>query len=154
MTAAVPATKPRPKVTVETAQHILWVLGDRNLGVDGGHFVNRLLATVSAADLANREKLQAAFPELVDPFVAAQHTTWGLDWLRAVVKRDLDRFDAQLDLPTDLPAGYAEHQGQAVPLPDQYVITKCQRKGPAGEQCVFPPGHAGLHAPSAGRRWV
>ncbi|MDQ1127604.1 hypothetical protein QE428_002637 [Microbacterium sp. SORGH_AS 505] len=158
----VAATLPRIEINVWTARHVLHYLGDHNRGVDGGHFVNRLLATASAADEVNREKLRVAFPELVVAYLAAQYTSWGLDWLRAVVGLDLDAESVEVELPDSghLPAGHMQvgRHGEVVSIPPargrRYVITECSAAGPEGRHCTLPPAHDGPHSATVGRRWA
>lgn len=84
-------------VSVKVAQHVLWHFGDRNLGIEGGHFVSRLLVLASAADQENLEKLGQEWPEYVIAFRAVTSQQWGLDWLRAIVKAELDGEEFGLD---------------------------------------------------------
>lgn len=90
----------RPVITVQVARHVLWHFGDTNLGVDGGHFITRLLATASAADTENIEKLRLGFPELIAAWESVARRPWGLDWLRGIVKAD----DAHAELGLDFAA--------------------------------------------------
>lgn len=69
---------------VDVARHVLFKAGDA-LGVDGGHFVNALLATIDRADLANRRKLAGEFAEYVSAWLAAKDAA-GLESLRQLVK--------------------------------------------------------------------
>lgn len=87
----------RPVVTVRTARHVLHHFGDTNLGVDGGHFVTRLLATASAADTENIEKLRLGFPELIAAWESVARRPWGLDWLRGIVKAEDEARELALD---------------------------------------------------------
>jgi hypothetical protein len=79
--------KKTPAVSVEVAQHVLWHFGDRELGQEPGSFTTRLLRTIAVADTGNRERLRLAFPEQVEAFVAVQLQSWGLEWLRGLVKK-------------------------------------------------------------------
>lgn len=88
---------PRPVVTVAVARAVLFHFGDTNLGLDGGHFVTRLLATASAADTENIEKLRLGFPELIAAWESVARRPWGLDWLRGIVKANDDRVELGLD---------------------------------------------------------
>lgn len=71
-------------LSVDVARHVLFKAGDA-LGVDGGHFVNALLATIDRADLANRRKLATEFPAYVSAWLAAKDAA-GLESLRQLVK--------------------------------------------------------------------
>lgn len=79
----------KPTVSLEVARHVLWHFGDEELGVRPGSFVERLLATCSAADLGNLARLESAFPELVYAWRCVAREPWGLEWLRSKVKRSL-----------------------------------------------------------------
>lgn len=84
-------------ISVDVAQAVLWRFGDTNLGVDPGSFVSRLLATLGVADPENREKLRAAFPELVRTWELAACTPFGVETLRAIVKGHLDAAETGID---------------------------------------------------------
>lgn len=88
----------RPVISLEVARHVLAHFGDTGLGVQPGHFVARLLVLASAADPENSEKLRAGWPEYIAAFEAVSRKPWGLDWLRGIVKADLDARDHGLDL--------------------------------------------------------
>ncbi len=87
----------RPTISLEVAQHVLWHFGDTNLGIEPGSFRARLMVAASAADLENFARLQIGFPELMAAFDAVKREPWGLDWLRGIVKADLDGRDRGLD---------------------------------------------------------
>lgn len=87
----------RPVISLEVARHVLFHFGDTGLGVQPGHFVSRLLVLASSADTENLEKLRAGWPEYVAAFEAVSRKPWGLDWLRGIVKADLDKRDLGLD---------------------------------------------------------
>lgn len=91
------AMEARPVITLEVARQVLYHFGDSNLGQQPGHFVQRLLMLVSAADAENFEKLRAGWPEYVAAFEAVARKPWGLDWLRGIVKADLDARERGLD---------------------------------------------------------
>lgn len=91
----------RPVITVDVARHVLWHFGDTNLGVDGGHFVNRLLATASAADTENVERLRLGFPVLIAAWESVARRPWGLDWLRGIVKAHDEGAELGLDFAMD-----------------------------------------------------
>ncbi|WP_022886410.1 hypothetical protein [Glaciibacter superstes] len=74
-------------VSVEVAQHVLWHFGDRQLGQEPGSFTIRLLRAIAAADQGNKARLRQGFPELVEAFTAVQQESWGMDWLRSIVKK-------------------------------------------------------------------
>jgi 2-oxo-4-hydroxy-4-carboxy--5-ureidoimidazoline (OHCU) decarboxylase len=74
---------------VDVMQHVLWFFGDRTYGVEPGSFRSRLMLTVSAADLENREALRRAFPELVRAMDFVQHETLGFEQMREQAARAL-----------------------------------------------------------------
>jgi hypothetical protein len=77
-----------PDVTVIVAQHVLWHLGDENLGVQPGDFVKRLLRLMAVADSDNEVALTATFPGYAEAFFAWKHSKpWAIDWLRDKVKK-------------------------------------------------------------------
>lgn len=84
-------------VTLKVARAVLWHFGDTNLGTDPGHFVSRLLGTVSAADDENLALLRGAYPDLIGAWEKVAREPWGLDWLRGVVKDFLDGSELALD---------------------------------------------------------
>jgi hypothetical protein len=84
-------------IPVDVAQSVLWHFGDSNLGQQPGSFVSRLLVTLGAADEENREKLRAAFPELVRTWELAALHPFGVETLRAIVKGQLDAAEAGID---------------------------------------------------------
>ncbi|MDQ7877321.1 hypothetical protein Q9R08_04955 [Microbacterium sp. QXD-8] len=71
----------------QTVQHLLWYEGDTNLGLDGGHFVNRLIHLIKAADEDNRDWIATQFPEYVHGVEIIIHAHWALDWMRGLAKR-------------------------------------------------------------------
>lgn len=87
----------RPVISLEVAQRVLYHFGDTNLGVEAGGFFSALLVAISRADLLNRARLAEAFPEDVAAVAAVKDQPWGLDWLRGIVKADLDARDRGLD---------------------------------------------------------
>lgn len=87
----------RPTISLETAQRVLWAFGDTNLGVEPGGFFSALHVAIQRADTENRARLAAAFPEDVAAVEAVKIQPWGLDWLRGIVKADLDARDRGLD---------------------------------------------------------
>lgn len=89
---------------MKVAQHVLWFFGDVNLGVDGGHFAQRLFALMSSADEENFEKLQSLWPEEAKALRAVQREPWGLDWLRSIVKAALDGRELGLDFLSEVTA--------------------------------------------------
>lgn len=90
-------TVPAPAIPLDVARHVLNWFGDTNLGLDGGTYVNRLLALVSCADEVHFEQLRTIEPTYVYAFEAVSRKPWGLEWLRGVVKADLDHTDLGLD---------------------------------------------------------
>lgn len=87
----------RPVVSLDVARSVLWHFGDTNLGVQPGHFVQRLLVLASAADEENLELLRAGWPTYISAWEAVARKPWGLDWLRSLVKAELDGAEAGLD---------------------------------------------------------
>ena len=87
----------RPTISLETAQRVLWAFGDTNLGVEPGGFFSALHVAIQRADTENRARLAVAFPEDVAAVDAVKMQAWGLDWLRGIVKSDLDNRDRGLD---------------------------------------------------------
>jgi hypothetical protein len=71
--------------TLDDIRMVLWHVGDRVLGTQPGHFTERILWAVSAADEANRDKLAREWPTWVYLAVFAR-TTAGLDTLRTIAK--------------------------------------------------------------------
>lgn len=82
----------------DTVRHLLHYEGDTGLGIDGGHFVNRLIHLVKSADEDNREWLAERFPEYVAGVELLMRAHWALEWMRTLVKRD----DAGLDMGDEL----------------------------------------------------
>ena len=87
----------RPTISLEAAQRVLWAFGDTNLGVEPGGFFSALHVAIQRADTVNRSRLAVAFPEDVAAVTAVKTEPWGLDWLRGIVKADLDARDHGLD---------------------------------------------------------
>lgn len=84
-------------VAIDDVRHVLWHFGDRNLGEQPGHFIERLLWAASSADADNLAKLREAFPELIDAWTTVARQPWGLDYFRALAKAELDRAEQGLD---------------------------------------------------------
>lgn len=87
----------RPVISLEVAQHVLWHFGDTNLGVEPGGFWAAQFVAMTRADLSNLARLRVAFPEHVAAVTAVKNEPWGLDWLRNIVKADLDGRERGLD---------------------------------------------------------
>lgn len=87
----------RRAVPVKVAREVLWHFGDTNLGLQPGHFVARLLVLASAADQENLEKLRVGWPEYIHAWEKVAREPWGLEWLRAIVKAELDGIELGLD---------------------------------------------------------
>lgn len=85
----------RPTISLEVARHTLGFLGDPNYGLDGGFFFNQLMRLIDAGDEVNREKLRNEFPQEVHALLSARRL--GVEFLRAIVKADLDSRDRGLD---------------------------------------------------------
>jgi hypothetical protein len=66
-----------PTVSSETARHVLW-----HYGADGGYqpgsFTQKLMATIDAADVVNKARLRAVYPELVDAMNLAANREDGI----------------------------------------------------------------------------
>lgn len=73
----------------EVVRHTLWWFGDRSYGTEPGHFVTRLLNTISCADETNREKLANEYPEYVQAHGVVSREDWGLDFLLSLAKAEL-----------------------------------------------------------------
>ncbi len=89
------AMEARPVITLEVARHVLAFLGDTNYGLDGGFFFNQLMRLIDAGDAVNREKLRQVFPVEVHALLSARRL--GVEFLRAIVKADLDARERGLD---------------------------------------------------------
>jgi|GEM_PF-2238533 len=87
----------RPVVALDVARHVLWHFGDTNLGQEPGGFMSALLVAISRADALNGARLAAGFPAHVAAVTAVKNEPWGLEWLRGIVKADLDRRERGLD---------------------------------------------------------
>lgn len=87
----------QPHLPLDVVQHTLWHFGDTNLGIQPGHFVERLLILASAADPENLERLRVGWPEYVTAWEAVARKPWGLDWLRGIVKAELDHQEQGFD---------------------------------------------------------
>ncbi|MBN9176078.1 MAG: hypothetical protein J0I43_01730 [Microbacterium sp.] len=85
----------RPTISLEVARHTLGFLGDPNYGLDGGFFFNQLMRLIDAGDAVNREKLRNEFPQEVHALLSARRL--GVEFLRAIVKADLDGRERGLD---------------------------------------------------------
>lgn len=92
------AQSERVTLSIETVRHLLWIEGDTNLGLDGGHFIAALIYTIRHADDENRAKLRTVYPEYVDGVVTLIREAWAFDWLRALAKAEFYRADLGLDL--------------------------------------------------------
>lgn len=88
----------KPTIPISTIRHLLWLEGDHNLGVDGGHFIAGLVYTIRHADNENRLKLRNEYPDLVDGVLVLMRERWAFGWFRALVKAHLDRTEFGLDL--------------------------------------------------------
>lgn len=69
---------------LDVVRHVLAHLGDTRYGVQAGSFVQRLLATITAADEGNRALMRKAFPD----YVAAMdlYRAEGFEALRAIAE--------------------------------------------------------------------
>jgi len=87
----------RRAVTLKVAREVLWHFGDTNLGMHGGHWVERLLWFLSACDEGNLERARSQWPEYTEAWEKATREPWGIDWLRRIVKDELDARETALD---------------------------------------------------------
>ena len=87
LSRAIPDLNMRLTVTVDVARAVLWHFGDRNLGIEPGHFRARLFVLASAADDDNLVRLETMFPEEVYAWRVCARASWGMEWLRDLVKR-------------------------------------------------------------------
>lgn len=87
----------RPVVPVKVAREVLWHFGDTNLGLNGGHWVERLLWFLSACDEENLERARSQWPTYTLAWEKVSREPWGLDWLRCIVKDDMDGREVALD---------------------------------------------------------
>lgn len=87
----------RRAVPLEVARAVLWHYGDTNLGIEPGGFFSALILAISRADPENRDRLRASFPQHVIAVEAVKTQPWGLDWLRGLVKAELDGVELGLD---------------------------------------------------------
>ena len=76
---------PVSAVDVRVARHALWLMGDQNLGEDGGDFATRLWRLLCCADQANLDLLRTLYPGMVEAFGVGMRTSWGPQWLREKV---------------------------------------------------------------------
>lgn len=73
-------------ILLEAAQNVLWYYRDSpNEGWQPGNFVEQLIRTMDAADLANLYLLARSFPELAGMVHGAKNIPGGLDALRKLV---------------------------------------------------------------------
>lgn len=81
------------ELPLEVVRHVLWHLGDQNLGEQPGSFVELLLRTIEHADAGNRLKLSLVFEGYVNAVRAAQQV--GIEALRdrVLVAEALPVFD-------------------------------------------------------------
>lgn len=72
---------PSPTFSSETARHVLW-----HYGADGGYqpgsFTQKLMAAIDAADVVNKVRLRAAYPDLVDAMGLAANREDGIRTLQ------------------------------------------------------------------------
>lgn len=87
----------RRVVSLDAARAVLWFFGDRNLGQEPGGFFSTLIHAITRADLENRGRLALGFPEIVAAVAAVKDEPWGLEWLRSIVKAELDGIEQGLD---------------------------------------------------------
>lgn len=75
--------KKRHAVPLHVVRAVLasYLVGDDNLGIDGGEFANRLIRLIAIADEANLAMLATLYPDYVAA-VKAVAEPWGIDWLR------------------------------------------------------------------------
>ena len=61
----------------ETARHVLWHYGAQG-GYQPGSFTQKLMVTIDAADVVNKARLRACYPELVDAMNLAANQEDGI----------------------------------------------------------------------------
>lgn len=96
-------TESQPTITLDIARHTLFWFGDTNLGIDGGHRINRFFDLLSASDQENIDKAATQWPIETAAWLAVARKPWGLDWLRGIVKDYLDARDFGLDFFEEKP---------------------------------------------------
>ncbi|MGE5501263.1 MAG: hypothetical protein ACM3W4_04990 [Ignavibacteriales bacterium] len=73
---------PSPTFSAETTRHVLW-----HYGADGGYqpgsFTQKLMIAIDAADVVNKARLRACYPELVDAMNLAANREDGIRQLQA-----------------------------------------------------------------------
>ena len=84
--------------TQQDVREVLFYLGDDRLGEAPSNFRMRLLHTAMAATPAERETLVPVAPGLLEAFIVAKTQVNGVEQLRSLVKADMDRREAGLDL--------------------------------------------------------
>lgn len=73
------------KVTLQIAQHALWLMGDKDNGLEPGDFTTKLWATMVSADRINLARLALAFPGYGEAFDSGMRSLWGFEWMRTAV---------------------------------------------------------------------
>lgn len=81
----------------DTVKHLLHYEGDTVLGRDGGHYFNRLVHLIKAADEAEREWIAERHAEVVAGVEMLMRAPWAFDWLRGVAKKH----EAGIEVATD-----------------------------------------------------
>lgn len=84
--------------TQQDVREVLFYLGDDRLGDAPSNFRMRLLHTAMSATPAERETLVPVAPGLLEAFTVAKTQVNGVEQLRSLVKADMDRREAGLDL--------------------------------------------------------
>ncbi len=84
--------------SITDVKHVLFLFGDDRLGETPSNFRMRLLHTAMAATPAERESLVPVAPGLIEAFTVAKTHVNGVEQLRSIVKAELDKRDAALDL--------------------------------------------------------
>lgn len=68
---------PSPTFNSETARHVLWHYGAEG-GYQPGSFTQKLMVTIDVADVVNKARLHACYPELVDAMNLAANQEDGI----------------------------------------------------------------------------
>ncbi len=88
----------RIAISLKVAQHVLYMQGDTNYGLDGGGRITRLLQYIAICDENHRAAIRLIEPEYTFAFLAVTQKSWGLEWLRGIVKAELDHVEQGLDM--------------------------------------------------------
>lgn len=75
-------------VSLRVARAVLasTLVGDSNLGIDGGDWANTLIRLITRSDKENRELLATIYPEWVLAVTAVTGEHWGIEWLQTIAR--------------------------------------------------------------------